>query len=90
MEEHKCIIGLWNNYENTYLITLDDLKEEIKDHNSSVDYWKNESREIYNTLNLKKININDYCDRRKSTNIDRFEYCPYCGKEINWKSFKEE
>lgn len=34
--------------------------------------------------------INDYADRRKSTNLTRFNYCPYCGEKINWKCIKEE
>ena len=33
--------------------------------------------------------LEDYADRRKSTNITRFEYCPCCGEKINWKSIKE-
>ena len=32
----------------------------------------------------------DYCDRRKSTNLERFEFCPYCGKKIDWKKIKKE
>ena len=32
----------------------------------------------------------DYCDKRKSTNLTRFEFCPYCGKKIDWKKIKSE
>ena len=28
--------------------------------------------------------LKDYSDRRKSTNITRFDYCPYCGEKIDW------
>jgi len=30
----------------------------------------------------------DYTDKRKSTNITHFDYCPYCGEKINWKDFR--
>ena len=33
--------------------------------------------------------LEDYADKRKSTNITRFEYCPFCGEKINWRSIKE-
>lgn len=29
--------------------------------------------------------LEDYYDRRKSTNLLRFNYCPTCGAKINWK-----
>ena len=30
-------------------------------------------------------NLKDYYDRRKSTNLTRFNFCPMCGKKIIWK-----
>ena len=32
--------------------------------------------------------MKDYADKRKSTNITRFEYCPHCGEKIDWKKIK--
>lgn len=32
----------------------------------------------------------DYCDFRKSTNMNRFYYCPHCGKKIDWNKIKSE
>ena len=29
--------------------------------------------------------LEDYSDKRKSTNITRFNYCPICGEIIDWK-----
>lgn len=26
---------------------------------------------------------------RKSTNLTRFDFCPYCGKKIDWKEIRE-
>ena len=32
--------------------------------------------------------MKDYADKRKSTNITNFDYCPFCGESINWKQIK--
>ena len=32
----------------------------------------------------------DYGDKRKSTDLIRFEYCPGCGKKIDWKAIKNK
>ena len=37
-----------------------------------------------------KYTLLDYTDKRKSTNLVRFDYCPYCGHRINWKEIREE
>ena len=34
------------------------------------------------------FSLNDYCDKRKSTDLTRFNYCPICGKKIDWKAIK--
>lgn len=56
------------------------------------DYVWNELFTLKDLIEASKESIytlEDYVDRRKSTNITRFEYCPYCGEKINWKSIKE-
>lgn len=45
------------------------------------DYIK-ESHTIYT--------LSDYLDRRKSMNMQRFNYCPFTGKKIDWKKLKAE
>ena len=32
----------------------------------------------------------DFCDKRKRTPLHHFNYCPMCGKEIDWKALREE
>ena len=71
MSEHECIIGMYYDYNNTSLVTVNELKKIIID-------WP------------AFYSFNDYCDKRKSTNLTRFEFCPYCGKKIDWKKIKEE
>ena len=35
-------------------------------------------------------NLLDYFDRRKSTNLTRFQYCPICGELLNYKELKRK
>ena len=90
MSEHECIIGLLNDYDNTKLVTVNELLEEIKDQYEVYDY----KCSLYIKYNLGEIKppytLKDYADKRKSTNLTRFEFCPYCGQKIDWKQIKNE
>ena len=33
--------------------------------------------------------LSDYTDRRKSTNITQFDFCPFCGEKIDWKQLRK-
>jgi len=58
-----CYIGFWQDYDNTEIITYNDLK----------------------TLSIDSAySMYDFCDKRKSTCLKRFNFCPMCGKEIKW------
>jgi hypothetical protein len=76
----KCehIIGFNYDYENSDLLTLEDLKRHIKDNRQR--YMWSLCQQIYE--------LSDYCDKRKSTDICRFNYCPMCGEKIDWKAIK--
>lgn len=39
MSEHECIIGLLNHYNNTKLVTVNELLEEINDDWSPRETW---------------------------------------------------
>lgn len=67
----ECWIGVRYDYENTDLVTLADLKEHIERHNNSIDFWKKAG-----FPKTKVISLDDYCDKRKSTDLTRFNYCP--------------
>ena len=43
------------------------------------------SKNFYDLFTLKQ-----YADRRRSTDLTRFSFCPDCGKRIDWKSIAEE
>ena len=85
MSEHECIIGELYDYDDTRLVTVNELLEDIRIQHKTYDYAL--------SLNMKTklpYTLKDYVDRRKSTDLTRFKFCPYCGKKIDWKKIKEE
>ena len=91
MSEHECVIGLFSySYDDTRLVTVNELLKNIQDDYKHYDHICNLYAQ-YNLDNPKTpYTLKDYVDRRKSTNLTRFEFCPYCGKKIDWKKIKEE
>ena len=89
MSEHECIIGLLHISRDEMLVTLSDLLYDINFH---MELYNGTKEEYWNYWASRKLpyTLNDYCDRRKSTNLTRFEFCPYCGKKIDWKKIKSE
>ncbi len=86
---HECVIGLLHHYEEGELATLARVKEHIvdrADHNIQMRALGIESPWLYK----KEWSLRDYADKRKSTNLTRFDYCPECGKKIDWKAIREE
>ena len=77
IEKCECCIGVRYDYENADLVTLADLKEHIETMKRLPSY-----------SHKKPYELADYCDKRKSTDLTRFNYCPLCGKKINWKAIK--
>lgn len=84
IEKCECWIGVRYDYENTDLVTLVDLKEHIESHNRMVEFWQ-----TCGFPATKEEKLSDYCDKRKSTDLTRFNYCPLCGKKIDWKTIKK-
>ena len=78
--EHQ--IGVLWNYESTKIATIKDLKEHIE--------WEKKRRQYsYGVVFHSELySLSDYCDKRKNTDLHRFEYCPICGKKIDWKAIK--
>jgi len=89
MSEHECIIGLLHD---SYLneITLSDLKRHILTRKEMNEYIIETYRCKKHPMIVPEWGLKDYADRRKSTNLTRFEFCPYCGKKIDWKKIKNE
>lgn len=85
IQKCECVIGMRNGYENTDLITLAELKEYIEEEKRLAERYKDVE---WLQLICNKYTLDDYCDKRKSTNLTRFNYCPFCGKKIDWKAIK--
>lgn len=78
----ECVVGVLYKGYGAELATVPDLMLSIKDtqeFNASCRFHG------YNNLVHKEYTLKDYADRRKSTNLTRFAYCPMCGKKIDWK-----
>jgi hypothetical protein len=88
IEKCECVIGVRYDYENTTMVTLNELKSHIRDELELKHIYEND--EMWKGYNhgIKGWTLADYCDKRKSTDLTRFEYCPMCGKKIDWKSIK--
>ena len=84
----ECVIGIINDYDNTSMATLAGLKYHIKDQLELKESFEKDV--LYKGYNhgIKGGTLLDYCDKRKSTDLTRFNYCPMCGKEIDWREIK--
>ena len=77
IEKCECWVGVRYDYENTDLVTLADLKEDIESHNGMVEFWQ-----THGFPATKEKKLDDYTD------LTRFNYCPLCGKKIDWKAIR--
>lgn len=88
---HECIIGLLHLWEESQLVTLPDLTDHIATRIEHNHYCENQpKRNSAPVLRQTIWTLVDYADKRKSTNFTRFEYCPYCGKKIDWTAIRKE
>ena len=78
---HKCTIGLLYRHEDCTLATLDDLLTHMRD----VKEYNKWAASCVTWPIRKAWTLKQYADFRYSTDMDRFSYCPFCGKKINWK-----
>lgn len=81
---HECIIGLYNDYENTRLVNFEELVRASTQINELYNYGSNKN------YMEKPTALQDHFDTRKATELTRFAYCPLCGKKISWKEMREK
>ena len=79
----ECIIGLLYDYDNTKLVTLDELSEYCEQQAEVKAYAEKLG------LDLRRFTMREYADRRKGTNLKRFCHCPDCGAIIDWGEIKK-
>lgn len=85
MAEHECVIGLLSDYDDLNLVTVSLLRVHIganEDFNEWCDFHG------YESVKRKVFTLADYSDKRKNTDLARFDFCPYCGKRIDWKAIR--
>ena len=90
MTNHECVIGLVFRYEHQETATLNELKEHIAEKAEYNAHLKDDGLEHAGWLYRKEWSLKDYCDKRKATDLTRFDYCPLCGKKIEWMKIKED
>ena len=89
MANHGCVIGLLNLSSESELATVAMLKDHIVDRVERNRQIRELGVSIGSWLYEKEWTLKDYCDKRKSTNLSRFDFCPECGKKIDWKRIKD-
>ena len=90
MDNHSCIIGLLHFKNNSELCTVEGLNRHIADgieFNALLDNDPVLRERAY--MRYKIWTLQEYADKRRSTDLRRFEYCPDCGKRIDLATLKE-
>lgn len=85
---HECFVGVLNDYDNTEMVTLNELKRHIRDTSELIEALKKDELFKGDLFGCRAWALVDYCDKRKSTDLTRFEHCPMCGQKIDWKTIK--
>lgn len=83
--EHECIIGMYSDYEGAHLMPYSKICER------SLWEWQSylEYEDTYKKIGKRvPTRLEDYFDKRKNTELTRFDYCPVCGKKIDWRELK--
>ena len=86
--KHECYIGIRHDYDNTSMVTLGELKRHIEANLELIEHIKRNRLFLEINHSIRAWTMADYCDRRKSTDLIRFNHCPSCGNKIDWKAIK--
>lgn len=84
MGDHECIIGLLYQTDTSDLCTVSMLRNHIDERRE----LNVEAKKYMPHLVIPEWTMKDYTDRRKSTNLTHFTFCPTCGKKIDWKGLR--
>ena len=64
---HECYIGIFYDYEDTALVTVDNYIEVTSFSDQNIDQLLN----------------------NPNSHFRKFDYCPICGKKLDWDEIKE-
>lgn len=89
MAEHECVVGIIHVCDDSELTTVAGLREHIADRiRRNRDLL--ELGVVAAWMFRKEWSLKDYADKRKSTNLTQFDFCPECGKRIDWAAIRKE
>ena len=80
-------IGFLYDFDDTKAVTFQGLKDHIKRLKEVEVYFKETSGY---ERKFCAYTMQDYLDQRKSTNLIRFKFCPFCGEKIDWAMMRKE
>lgn len=85
--KHECVIGLLWHSDYVEEATIEDLKKNQIRKQEFNQYLEEKQIEVrYPEYMMEKVyTFKDYADKRKNTDLTRFDFCPYCGQPIDWK-----
>ena len=86
--QHECFVGIINDYDHTEMVTLNGLKRHARDTSELIESMKKDGLFKDFIHGCRAWTLADYGDKRKSTDLTRFEYCPACGKKIDWNKIR--
>ena len=87
----NCRLGYFHDYNSPEFLYLNTYINQCKDNAKSVNSLNEYKSQFYRSEweeELKYIKPIDYLDKRKGMTT-LFNYCPECGKEIEWKLLKK-
>lgn len=75
------LVGILYNQAGAREVTFRDLREHVKMLEDIVEEFREISRL---KRKITHYTMKDYTDRKKETNLSRFNFCPVCGEKIDW------
>ena len=87
--DHECVIGLLRRQCRQTLVTLPQLKRYVAEDAYVLEQVKRFPDMRYTEITLPRgYTSRDYCNRQLKTGLKYFEFCPECGKRIDWRLIK--
>ena len=92
MTKHECVVAVFYQYDESEIVDERAYHELVVEAVKSWNFWASQIKEagLAARNKAKALKVADFYDFRKSVSADRFRYCPYCGKEIDWNLLKRK
>lgn len=91
MSDHECYIGEIQDWDDTHVVTLNDLKHHIEMETKCYRDRNEQAKKCgMAALDKEIISLEQYADTSRETDLFRFTFCPVCGKRIDWDAIKKD